>query len=36
SRGAHAVVGVTTEIQQVGEVILVSAVGTAVTLKSPA
>ncbi|NOY54754.1 MAG: heavy metal-binding domain-containing protein, partial [Actinobacteria bacterium] len=35
SRGAHAVVGVRTEIQELGGIILVGAIGTAVTLKSP-
>jgi len=35
SRGAHAVVGVRTEIQEIGGIILVGALGTAVTLKSP-
>jgi uncharacterized protein YbjQ (UPF0145 family) len=35
SRGAHAVVGVRTEVHRVGQTLLFSAVGTAVTLRNP-
>ncbi|GBD83873.1 hypothetical protein BMS3Abin02_00256 [bacterium BMS3Abin02] len=35
SRGAHAVVGVRIEIQEIDRIVLIGAIGTAVTLKSP-